>query len=80
MATYPSSIAPPLPPARRVPPREQGDRLTRSDFLPRCAAMDPKIKAERIEGIVHMPAAAVSAQFHGRPHILVSTWLGTYHP
>lgn len=78
MATYPSSIAPPLPPARRVPPLEQGDRLTRSDFLRRYAAMDPKIKAERIEGIVHMPAAAVTAEFHGQPHAHVLTWLGVY--
>ena len=35
-------------------------------------------KAERIEGIVYMPAAAVSAGFHGRPHAHMTTWIGTY--
>lgn len=78
MATYPSSIAPPLPSSRRVPPLEQGDRLPRSEFLRRYAAMPPKIKAERIEGIVHMPAAAVTAEFHGQPHAHVMGWLCLY--
>jgi Uma2 family endonuclease len=40
--------------------------------------MPEGVKAERIEGIVYMPAAAVSAGFHGRPHVQMTTWLGTY--
>lgn len=70
MTTYSRSVAP-----SRIPPLEQGDRLTRSEFLRRYAAMPPKVKAERIEGIVHMPAAAVSAQFHGDHHANVLGWL-----
>ena len=73
MTTYPPSVAP-----SRIPPLEQGDRLTRSEFLRRYAAMPPKVKAERIEGIVHMPAAAVSAQFHGEHHAKVLAWLVVY--
>lgn len=66
------------PPRRPTPPLAQGDRLTRAEFFERYAAMPGNIKAERIEGIVYMPAAAVSAGFHGQPHICVSTWLGVY--
>ena len=40
--------------------------------------MPPHIKAERIEGIVYMSAAAVSAGFHGQPHLHMATWLGVY--
>ena len=61
-----------------TPPLEQGDRLSRAEFMKRYAAMPPHIKAERIEGIVHMAAAAVSASFHGRPHVHMTTWLGMY--
>ncbi len=48
---------------RAVPPLENGDRLTRTEFLRRYAAMSGKVKAERIEGVVYMPAAAVSGDF-----------------
>jgi hypothetical protein len=69
----------PIAPRRRPrPPLAQGDRLTRSEFLERYAAMPPNVKAERIEGIVYMPAAAVTAEFHGQPHIAIAAWLGTY--
>jgi Uma2 family endonuclease len=82
MASYSSSIAPALrePPktSRPLPPLEQGDRLTRAEFLRRYAAMPAKVKAERIEGIVHMPAAAVSAEFHGQPHAHIMGWLCIY--
>jgi Uma2 family endonuclease len=82
MASLPSSIPAPLtpPPEQRrpAPPLEQGDRLTHAEFLKRYSMMPAKVKAERIEGIVHMPAAAVSANFHGRPHIDFAAWLGVY--
>lgn len=72
------SSVPPVSTTRRIPPLEQGDRLTRSEFYRRYAAMPPKVKAERIEGVIHMPAAAVSASFHGEHHANVLTWLGVY--
>jgi Uma2 family endonuclease len=83
MATVPSSSLTPTrghspQTPRRLPPLEQGDRLTRSEFLKRYAAMPPKVKAERIEGIVYMPAAAVSAEFHGQPHAHMIGWLFLY--
>jgi Uma2 family endonuclease len=66
------------PSHRRIPPLQPGDRLTRSEFLRRYAAMPEQAKAERIEGIVYMPAAAVTAEFHGKPHAYVLGWLTNY--
>lgn len=63
---------------RLIPPLQQGDRLTRAEFLERYELMPDNVKAERIEGMVYMPAAAVSAGFHGEPHINAATWLGNY--
>ncbi len=63
---------------RRIPPLQQGDRLTHAQFMERYEAMPPNVKAERIEGMVYMPAAAVSAEFHGDPYVDVSAWLGSY--
>ena len=63
---------------RPVPPLENGDRLTHADYIERYARTSEKVKAERIEGVVYMPAAALSAGFHGRPHIHFASWLGTY--
>lgn len=63
---------PPLP----VPPLENGDRLTRSEFERRYYTMH-KVKAELIEGIVYMPSP-LRAKSHGEPHAYVMTWLGVY--
>lgn len=63
---------------RPLPPLEPGDRLGRSEYLRRYAAMPPRVKAERIEGVVHMAAAALSSQFHGQPHAALVGWLFTY--
>jgi Uma2 family endonuclease len=65
--------------AKTIPPLENGDRLTRDEFERRYAAMPDGVKAELIEGIVYMAAAAVRARHHGNPHALVITWLGVYH-
>jgi Uma2 family endonuclease len=65
--------------AKTIPPFENGDRLTRDEFERRYAAMPDGVKAELIEGIVYMAAAAVRAMHHGNPHALVITWLGVYH-
>ncbi|HWE03833.1 MAG TPA: Uma2 family endonuclease [Tepidisphaeraceae bacterium] len=62
----------------KLPPLQQGDRLTHSQFMERYEIMPPRIKAERIEGMVYMPAAAVSTEFHGQPHGAIITWLGNY--
>ena len=82
MATLHSSIPAPLAipptPQRPIPPLEQGDRLTHAEYMKRYALMPAHVKAERIEGIVYMAAAAVSANFHGRPHADILGWLSVY--
>ncbi|MCS6848160.1 MAG: Uma2 family endonuclease [Anaerolineae bacterium] len=61
----------------RVPPLENGDRLTRREFERRYAAMPHVKKAELIEGVVYMPSPLhVSA--HAEPHAIIVTWLGVY--
>lgn len=70
--------APPKPSPKLTPPLEPGDRLSRQEFLLRYEAMPEHIKAERIEGIIHMPPAAVSADFHGVPHGHLMGWLAVY--
>jgi Uma2 family endonuclease len=64
---------------KTIPPLENGDRLTRDEFERRYAIMPDGVKAELIEGIVYMAAAAVRARHHGNPHALMLTWLGVYH-
>jgi hypothetical protein len=81
MATFQSPIPGPIvrpPGVQRTAPLAQGDRLTRAEYLKLYAAMPKRVKAERIEGIVYMPAAAVSAEFHGQPHAHLVAWLGFY--
>ena len=81
MPTFQSPISGPIAgPAsvRRTPPLAQGDRLSRAEYLKRYAVMPEHVKAERIEGIVYMPAAAVSAEFHGQPHAHIVAWLCLY--
>ncbi|WP_416672240.1 Uma2 family endonuclease [Egbenema bharatensis] len=56
---------------------ENGDRLTRSEFERRYAAMPELKKAELIEGVVYVPAALRYRQ-HGKPHSNIMTWLGVY--
>ena len=64
-------------PNGRLPPLENGDRLTRAEFERRYAAMPQVKKAELIEGVVYMPSP-VRQRSHGRPHYHLLTWLGTY--
>ena len=61
----------------RVPPLENGDRLTRAEFERRYGAMPWVKKAELIEGLVYMPSP-VRIKRHGKPHVILSTWLGYY--
>ncbi len=52
-------------PLRKLPPLENGDRLTRDEFERRYRAMPKVKKAELIEGVVHMPSP-VSFGYHGK--------------
>lgn len=65
-----------LPPAP-VPPLVDGDRLTRQEFHRRYEAMPEHVRAELVEGIVHM-ASPVSFRRHGRHHGRLMMWLGDY--
>jgi len=62
----PMSIA--TKPLRKLPPLENGDRLTRDEFERRYHAMPKLKKAELIEGIVHMPSP-VSFGYHGKKDV-----------
>jgi len=55
---------------------ESGDRLSREDFEHRYAASNVK-KAELIEGVVYV-VSPLRFTSHGKPHILMSTWLNIY--
>lgn len=59
------------------PPLESGDRLTRAEFERRYEAMPDVKRAELINGVVYM-GSPVRFRAHGRPHVLLLTWLGTY--
>lgn len=60
-----------------LPPLENGDRLTRTEFEKRYHSMPHTQKAELIEGVVYMPSP-LRHQRHGRPHSAIITWLGVY--
>lgn len=64
-------------PGRRVPPLQNGDRLTRAEFERRYDATPGLKKAELIEGKVYMPPP-VSHRDHSNPHFRVISWLGQY--
>lgn len=63
--------------AQQVSPLENGDRLTRTEFERRYAAMPHLKKAELIEGVVYIPAA-LRFRSHGAPHGNLIIWLGNY--
>ena len=63
--------------AEPIPPLQNGDRLTRDEFLRRYQAMPEVHGAELVEGVVYMPSP-VSAQRHGEPHFDLNGWLFTY--
>jgi Uma2 family endonuclease len=60
----------------RIPPLENGDRLTRPEFERRYAAMPHVKKAELIEGVVYMPSPV--SDEHAAPHFDVIGWLAYY--
>ena len=61
----------------KIPPLENGDKLTRKEFEHRYHAMPNLKKAELIEGIVYM-ASPLRVKGHGEPHSDIMTWLGAY--
>jgi hypothetical protein len=63
---------------RTVPPLENGDRLSRLEFERRYVGMPEDCRAELIEGIVYMSAAALRFKSHGQPHGRLMTWLVSY--
>jgi len=62
----------------KLPPLENGDRLTRPEFERRYQAMPHIKKAELIEGVVYM-ASPLRFEPHAEPHGQIITWLGVYH-
>jgi Uma2 family endonuclease len=61
----------------RIPPLENGDRLTRAEFERRYQAMPGVKKAELIEGVVYMPSP-VRYKGHSRPHGHLMAWIVHY--
>jgi Uma2 family endonuclease len=76
MSAIPKEKPAPEPP-RRLPPLQNGDRLTRDEFERRYEAMPHLKKAELIDGVVYMPSP-VSMKYHGNPHFNTIHWLGAY--
>jgi len=60
-----------------IPPLENGDMLSRSEFERRYTAMPHLKKAELIEGIVYI-ASPLRFEAHAEPHANLIIWLGTY--
>ena len=60
-----------------IPPLENGDHLTCSEFERRYHAMPPGTKAELIEGVVYM-ASPVRVKGHGKPHAQIIALLFNY--
>jgi Uma2 family endonuclease len=71
------TIARPVPAPARIPPLQNGDRLTRAEFERRYDATPNLKKAELIEGVVYMPPP-VSFDEHGGPHFDTIGWLAMY--
>ena len=60
-----------------IPPLESGDRLTRSEFERRYAAMPELKKAELVEGVVFLPSP-VRSNVHAAPHADLLAWMVVY--
>jgi Uma2 family endonuclease len=60
-----------------IPPLENGDRLSRSEFERRYQAMPHLKKAELIEGVTYM-ASPLRIKSHGEPHGDLIGWLWNY--
>lgn len=67
----------PAQPILTIPPLENGDRLSRSEFERRYQAMPQVKKAELIEGVTYM-ASPLRMKSHSEPHGNLIGWLWTY--
>jgi Uma2 family endonuclease len=61
------------PVSRALPPLEAGDHLDQKTFHARYEAMPEQVRAELVEGIVHMPSPIKPK--HGLPHGMLLYWL-----
>jgi len=61
----------------KIPPLQNGDRLTRAEFERRYATMPRVKKAELVEGVVFMPSP-VRLHQHAKPHAEMMGWLHHY--
>ena len=76
--THPAAKPVVLPDQKgETPPLENGDRLTRAEFMRRYDAMPDLKKAELIEGVVYVPSP-VRQKYHGRPQSHLIGWLFIY--
>ncbi len=66
-----------IPTDQKIPPLENGDHLTCSEFERRYAALPELKKAELIEGVVYL-ASPLRFTPHAEPHSRIATWIGTY--
>ncbi len=57
---------------------ENGDRLSKAEFLKRWNEQPSLNHAELLEGIVHLNAAAIRCRDHGEPQYVMMRLLGTY--
>lgn len=64
-------------PKERIPPLQNGDRLTAEEYDRRYEAMPPGFNAELIKGVVYV-ASPVSLDDHGGPHFDLIGWLCIY--
>ena len=67
MSTVTQAVAFPKAEVERIPPLQNGDRLTADEFERRYDAMPDLKKAELINGVVYM-ASPVSMEDHAAPH------------
>lgn len=72
--SHPEKVIEPLAP----PKLHEGDRLTRDEFERRYSAMSAVVKAELVEGVVHIMPSPVSAESHGDQHAWMVGWLVHY--
>jgi Uma2 family endonuclease len=77
MSTLAHPAAAPKAEVERIPPLQNGDRLTAAEFERRYDAMPDLKKAELINGVVYM-ASPVSMDDHAAPHFDLIGWLALY--
>jgi Uma2 family endonuclease len=72
-----TEAAPPKGEVERIPPLQNGDRLTAEEYERRYDAMPDLKKAELINGVVYM-GSPVSMDDHAAPHFDLIGWLALY--